>query len=127
MTQLAQAAEGPLLCSEPTAENQQATLPWLAETQTALLPVQAELHLHIEGTLEPAQLLELSKRNGLQGSLPFHTLEEAKAAYNFRDLQARAGCFSTAHSSLSTLRNAAAAAGHRSSWTSTTGPRPQRS
>ena len=48
---------------------------------------QAELHLHIEGTLEPGMLLRLSERNKLTHSLPFRTLEEAKAAYNFKNLQ----------------------------------------
>jgi len=44
-----------------------------------------ELHLHIEGTLEPELMLDLAKRNGL--SLPFTTSEELKRAYNFQDLQ----------------------------------------
>lgn len=48
---------------------------------------QAELHLHVEGTLEPAMLLRLSERNNLTHTLPFRTLEEAQAAYNFQDLQ----------------------------------------
>lgn len=44
-----------------------------------------ELHLHIEGTLEPELMFDLAKRNGL--SLPFKTSEELKRAYNFQDLQ----------------------------------------
>jgi adenine deaminase len=44
-----------------------------------------ELHLHIEGTLEPELMFHLAKRNGL--SLPFATSEELKRAYNFLDLQ----------------------------------------
>jgi len=44
-----------------------------------------ELHLHIEGTLEPELMFDLAKRNGL--SLPFATSEELKRAYNFQDLQ----------------------------------------
>ena len=45
----------------------------------------AELHVHIEGTLEPELMMALSKRNGV--TLPFATVEEIKAAYNFSDLQ----------------------------------------
>jgi adenosine deaminase len=45
----------------------------------------AELHLHIEGTLEPALMLELAARNRV--SLPFETVEDAKSAYDFSDLQ----------------------------------------
>jgi adenosine deaminase len=44
----------------------------------------AELHLHIEGTLEPEMLLRLGRRNGI--SLPFSTPEECRAAYRFDDL-----------------------------------------
>ena len=45
----------------------------------------AELHLHIEGTLEPAMMLELGARNGV--SLPYATVEAARAACDFDDLQ----------------------------------------
>jgi adenine deaminase len=44
-----------------------------------------ELHLHIEGTLEPELAFALAKRNGVQ--LPFDTVESLRAAYNFSDLQ----------------------------------------
>jgi adenine deaminase len=44
----------------------------------------AELHLHIEGTLEPELKLELARRNGI--SLPYGTAEEIRAAYSFHDL-----------------------------------------
>ena len=44
-----------------------------------------ELHLHIEGTLEPELMFDLAKRNGL--SLRFTDIEELKRAYNFQDLQ----------------------------------------
>ncbi|MFZ1746195.1 MAG: adenosine deaminase [Nitrospirales bacterium] len=44
-----------------------------------------ELHLHIEGTLEPELMFDLAKRNGL--SPPFTTSAELKRAYNFQDLQ----------------------------------------
>lgn len=45
----------------------------------------AELHVHIEGTLEPELMLELAERNGVE--LPFETVDEARAAYDFSDLQ----------------------------------------
>jgi len=44
----------------------------------------AELHLHIEGTLEPEMMLEMSARNGV--AVPFASAEEARAAYRFNDL-----------------------------------------
>lgn len=44
-----------------------------------------ELHLHIEGSLEPEMMFELAQRNGV--SLPFSTPEEVKAAYQFTNLQ----------------------------------------
>lgn len=44
-----------------------------------------ELHLHIEGTLEPELLFALAQRN--QVALPYKTVEELRAAYNFSDLQ----------------------------------------
>ena len=45
----------------------------------------AELHLHIEGTLEPELLLELGRRNGV--ALPCSSAEECRATYRFNDLQ----------------------------------------
>nr|WP_308164316.1 adenosine deaminase [Nonomuraea sediminis] len=44
----------------------------------------AELHLHIEGTLEPELKFELARRNGL--GLPYGNVEEMRAAYAFDDL-----------------------------------------
>jgi len=44
----------------------------------------AELHLHIEGTLEPEQMFALAKRNNIQ--IPFKNINEAKKAYNFSNL-----------------------------------------
>ena len=48
---------------------------------------QAELHLHIEGTLEPELMFELAQRNDALDSLPCKTLQEMRTAYNFQDLQ----------------------------------------
>ncbi len=45
----------------------------------------AELHLHIEGTLEPEMMFELAQRNKLD--LPYKSVLEVKDAYNFEDLQ----------------------------------------
>lgn len=45
----------------------------------------AELHLHIEGTLEPELMFELAKRNQIE--LPFDSVSEVKQAYNFPNLQ----------------------------------------
>ena len=45
----------------------------------------AELHLHIEGSLEPELMFALAERNGIQ--LAFKSVEEVRAAYQFEDLQ----------------------------------------
>ena len=45
----------------------------------------AELHLHIEGTLEPSFLFKLAKKNKIQ--IPFKSINEIKSAYNFTNLQ----------------------------------------
>jgi adenine deaminase len=45
----------------------------------------AELHLHIEGSLEPEQMFEFARRNRVD--LPFASVEEIKAAYDFSNLQ----------------------------------------
>ncbi len=44
-----------------------------------------ELHLHIEGTLEPGLLFELARRNKV--SIPFESEAAVRAAYEFTDLQ----------------------------------------
>jgi adenine deaminase len=43
-----------------------------------------ELHLHIEGSLEPELMFKLSKRNKIE--IPFKTIEEIRSAYNFTNL-----------------------------------------
>lgn len=45
----------------------------------------AELHVHIEGTLEPELIFELARRNDV--SLPYPSVEALRAAYTFTDLQ----------------------------------------
>jgi len=45
----------------------------------------AELHLHLEGTLEPDLMFRLAARNGV--ALPYANVEAARAAYDFTDLQ----------------------------------------
>jgi adenosine deaminase len=45
----------------------------------------AELHLHIEGSLEPEQMFAFARRNRI--SLPFPTVEAVRAAYRFEKLQ----------------------------------------
>ena len=57
------------------------------DTRAALIDrlPKAELHLHIEGSLEPEMLFELARRNGV--SIPFASAEEVRAAYSFSNLQ----------------------------------------
>lgn len=45
----------------------------------------AELHLHIEGSLEPEMMMALARRNNV--AIPFATVEEVRAAYDFSRLQ----------------------------------------
>ncbi len=45
----------------------------------------AELHLHIEGSLEPELIFALAQRNGV--ALPYASVEALRAAYAFTDLQ----------------------------------------
>jgi adenosine deaminase len=45
----------------------------------------AELHIHLEGSLEPELMFQLARRNGLE--LRFKSVEEVRNAYQFADLQ----------------------------------------
>ncbi|HEX7098846.1 MAG TPA: adenosine deaminase [Acidimicrobiia bacterium] len=45
----------------------------------------AELHIHIEGTLEPEMMFDLAAKNGVE--LPYPDVEAVKKAYQFTDLQ----------------------------------------
>jgi adenosine deaminase len=44
-----------------------------------------ELHLHIEGTLEPEMMFSLAGKHGIK--LPYATVDEVRRAYAFHDLQ----------------------------------------
>ncbi|HYF21936.1 MAG TPA: adenosine deaminase [Caulobacteraceae bacterium] len=45
----------------------------------------AELHMHVEGSLEPEQMFAFARRNRV--ALPFSTVEEVRTAYQFSNLQ----------------------------------------
>jgi len=45
----------------------------------------AELHIHIEGSLEPELMFEMARRNGV--SLPYASVDELRRAYAFNNLQ----------------------------------------
>ena len=45
----------------------------------------AELHIHIEGSMEPELMFKLAERNQIK--LPYLSIEDTKKAYNFNDLQ----------------------------------------
>jgi adenine deaminase len=45
----------------------------------------AELHLHLEGSLEPELMFELARRNNIK--IPFDSVDEVRAAYKFNNLQ----------------------------------------
>ncbi|HEY0150147.1 MAG TPA: adenosine deaminase [Allosphingosinicella sp.] len=45
----------------------------------------AELHMHIEGSLEPELMFALAKRNGI--AIPYASVAEVRAAYSFSNLQ----------------------------------------
>ncbi len=60
----------------------------------------AELHVHIEGTLEPEMLLALAQRHGVD--LPYRSPQEVLAAYSFADLQSFLDIYYTGASVLRT-------------------------
>lgn len=54
-------------------------------TELVTLLPKAELHLHIEGSLEPELMMSLANKH--QVNLPYTSVAEIKKAYNFSDLQ----------------------------------------
>ena len=57
----------------------------LTAAELAAAIPKAELHIHIEGSLEPELIFALAQRNGL--SLPYASVEALREAYAFTDLQ----------------------------------------
>ena len=66
-------------------------MPAIHSIEPGLLPEllkrmpKAELHIHIEGSLEPELIFELAQRNGV--SIPYRSVEELRSAYAFTNLQ----------------------------------------
>ena len=58
--------------------------PAISEDFIQAMP-KAELHIHIEGSLEPELMFEIAGRNGV--ALPYDSVEQARRAYDFSDLQ----------------------------------------
>ncbi len=56
-----------------------------ARTRLIRLLPKVELHLHIEGTLEPEMMFSLAAKHGI--ALPYASVEAVRAAYAFHDLQ----------------------------------------
>ncbi|WP_251711044.1 adenosine deaminase [Hydrogenophaga intermedia] len=57
----------------------------LSPAQLAAALPKAELHIHIEGSLEPELIFALAQRNGVK--LPYASVEALRQAYAFTDLQ----------------------------------------
>lgn len=62
----------------------------------------AELHLHLEGTLEPETILRLAERNRIH--LPYADVDELSAQYDFADLQSFLNLY---YANMATLQTAA--------------------
>lgn len=60
-------------------------MPTLSPAELARVIPKAELHIHIEGSLEPELIFALAERNGVK--LPYDSVEVLRAAYAFTDLQ----------------------------------------
>jgi adenosine deaminase len=63
----------------------------------------AELHVHIEGTFEPEQILTFAERNGV--NLKYPSVEALRAAYNFSNLQSFLDVYYAAMAALRTERD----------------------
>lgn len=63
----------------------------------------AELHLHIEGTLEPEMAFALAGRNG--AALPYRSVDELRRAYDFHDLQSFLDVYYAAAAALRTAED----------------------
>jgi len=61
----------------------------------------AELHLHLEGTLEPETILRLAERNSVR--LPYRDVEDLAARYDFADLRSFLDLY---YANMATLRTA---------------------
>ena len=61
----------------------------------------AELHLHLEGTLEPAMILRFAERN--QVDVPYRDVDDLAARYQFSDLQSFLDLY---YANMATLRTA---------------------
>ncbi|MGJ7906188.1 adenosine deaminase [Actinopolyspora sp. H202] len=72
------------------------------ETSTALRVPKTELHIHIEGALEPELTFALAERNGR--TLPYAGVEELRGKYEFGDLQSFLDLYYTG---MNVLRSAA--------------------
>lgn len=57
----------------------------ISSIDIARLVDKAELHVHLEGTLEPEQMFEFAERNGVR--MPYRNLASVKSAYRFGSLQ----------------------------------------
>ncbi|WP_243788557.1 adenosine deaminase [Saccharopolyspora gloriosae] len=65
-------------------------------------PPIAELHVHIEGTLEPEMVFELARRNDI--ALPHESVADLRAKYRFADLQSFLDIY---YANMAVLRTAA--------------------
>src|SRR5699024_2639234 len=75
----------------------------MTSDDTALTMPKAELHLHIEGALEPELAFELARRNGV--TLPYADVADLRRRYDFADLQSFLDLYYTGMSVLCTARD----------------------
>lgn len=69
----------------PRFETYESDAPARARARRIAALPKVELHLHIEGTLEPELIFRLAERNGIR--LPYATVDELRARYEFENLQ----------------------------------------